>query len=81
MGLGRRDARRRASFAKLRASPGVGGPAGPSSGSRRGEREPGEKSSSPRLSQSPSSGSGGAAGSNRRDPLPRPFPFPPLASL
>ena len=62
IGLGRREARRRASLAKLRASPGVGGPAGPSSRSRRGERVPGPKTSPPKLSQSPSPGSTGVRG-------------------
>ena len=76
MGLGRREARRRASLAKLRASPGVGGPAGPSWRSRSGERLPGSKSSSPRLSQSPSSGSGDELGAKRREPLPLPFVRP-----
>jgi hypothetical protein len=62
IGLGRREARRRASFAKVRASPGVGGPAGPSSRSRSGERLPGSKTSSPMLSQS----SSGACPGRRR---------------
>ena len=74
MGLGRREARRRASLAKLRASPGVGGPAGPSSRSRSGERLPGSKSSSPRLSQSSSSASGDRGwGRSGDEPLPLPF--------
>ena len=64
MELGRREARRRASLAKLRASPGVGGPAGPSSRSRSGERLPGSKASPPKLSQSSSAGSPGRRGTS-----------------
>src|SRR4051812_50213971 len=80
IGLGRREARRRASLAKLRASPAVGGPAGPSADSRSGERAPGGKFSSPKLSQSPSSGSpggGGGGGERRGAPPPVPLPLSP----
>src|SRR4051812_49803769 len=77
IGLGRREARRRASLAKLRASPAVGGPAGPSADSRSGERAPRVKFSSPKLSQSPSSGSpGGGGGGGKRRGAPPPVPFP-----
>ena len=60
MGLGRRDGAAAGLLGEVAGLTRGGRAGGPSSRSRRGERAPGEKSSSPRLSQSSSSGLAGA---------------------